>query len=339
MTQPSTFEPDPARPPAAPNLADLVAPAPEETLPARGLGSAAWAKIGVLAALFAGLHHQQLLNLVQACREPNWQHGFLIPLFSLYLLYSRRYELAGAKRRNCAWGLPIILLSLAIQVLCVYPIRNDWFYWLNMLLLLLGIVLYLGGPEILKLAWVPIAFLAFGMPIPGTLYSEMALPLQNLAAKCSYGFLKLCGAEIQNIASHLSVVSLGGVNYPLEVAEMCSGMRSLMAFVALGAAMAYLEERPVWQRVVFVLCAVPIAIACNILRVTITCCAYLWDKPQFGQDFMHEFTGMLMLIPAFGMLWLVGKVLQSLFVEEEEEEEEPQPPAPAGPSVNTGAAA
>jgi exosortase len=106
--------------------------------------------------------------------------------------------------------------------------------------------------------------------------------------------------------------------YPLTVAEACSGMRLLMAFFALGVATAYLETRPVWQRVVLVAAALPIAVFCNLLRVAITCTMYFIDQPEMGKGVLHTFTGMLMLIPAFAMLYLVGWVLNRFLVTEAE---------------------
>lgn len=319
-------------PAKAPSLADMVAP--QAQAPAKApMAADAWIKVAVVTGLVVLLSYNHLIGLVSVwAHDSNWTHGFLIPLFSIYLLYSRRNELAAAQRKSCAWGLPIVILSLVLQILCVYPIRNNWFYQLNLIVLALGLVLYVGGTQILRLTWLPIAFMAFAMPIPPGLYSQMAYPLQELAARSSFVLMRLCGAQIENVASSLTVIGLSGTSYSLEVAEMCSGMRSLMAFLALGVAMAYLEDRPNWQRVVFVGSAIPIAICCNILRVTITSCMYLIDKPELGSDFMHEVTGMIMLVPAFGMLWLVGKVLHSLFVETEDDDDESGSDEPANAS-------
>jgi len=121
------------------------------------------------------------------------------------------------------------------------------------------------------------------------------------------------------------------------VAEACSGMRLLMAFFALGVATAYLEMRPIWQRIVLVTAALPIAVLCNVLRVTITCSMYYIDQPELGQGVLHNFAGMLMLIPAFGMLWVLGWLLNRLFVDVEEEEDDQAEMTPsAGPAGAEG---
>lgn len=98
----------------------------------------------------------------------------------------------------------------------------------------------------------------------------------------------------------------------LDVAEACSGMRLLMAFLALGVAMAYLDDKPIWQRMVLVAAAIPIAILCNVIRVAITCWMYYIDRKELGEEFMHYFTGVLMLVPAFLMLWGLARLLRAL---------------------------
>jgi exosortase len=133
------------------------------------------------------------------------------------------------------------------------------------------------------------------------------------------------GVEIIRDASKWTLISRSGVLHELTVAEACSGMHLLMAFLALGIATAYLEARPVWQRSVLVLAALPIAVFCNVLRVAITCSMYYIDKKEFGQNVLHTFTGMLMLIPAFAMLWILGWVLGHLFVEADDDDDAKQP--------------
>jgi exosortase len=179
-----------------------------------------------------------------------------------------------------------------------------------------------------RLTFVPIFFLALAMPWPEALYGKIALQLQNLAAMISTKILVLFGQEVTVSASNMQVTSVSGKTYPLTVAEACSGMRSLMAFFALGVAMAYVEERPLWQRLTIILAGIPIAIVVNILRVTATSTMYIIDQPELGQDFMHTAMGMVLLIPALLLLFLLTRFLDKLYVEEDEEDEE-QPPEPS----------
>jgi exosortase len=278
-------------------LTDLAA-AVERPMPAGGLSRWAWAKIAVLGALLALLHRWQFRPLVETwITDPNWSHGFLIPLFSLYLLYARREELLSAPRRACLWGLPLLLGGLALTVLGFYY-GTWWFCQLSIPVMLFGLVLHQAGPSVTRVAWLPILYLMLAMPIPEMIYVQIALPLQNFAARGATTFLQALGVEISVTASRLDVVSWTGAEHTLTVAEACSGIRSLIAYVALGVAWAYLEYRPIWQRVVLVASAVPIAILLNVARVAITCTMYVIDKPELGQDFMHEVAGMVMLAPA-----------------------------------------
>ncbi len=305
--------------PKAASLVDLVGrprfAAQPESFPVSAL-----IKIGVIAVLFAGMNWWQFKDLIMKWRDPNWSHGFIIPLFSLYLLYARRDELFAARRRVCVWALLLVILSIIFIILSYYPIRTYWLAQLSMVALLCSLVWYLAGGEVVRLTWLPIWFLALAMPIPNMLYERIAYPLQNLAAAVSTAVLRMAGVSIEVVASRLKIMSLGGVAHELTVAEACSGVRSLMAYLALGVAWAYLENRPIWQRVILVISAVPIAILCNVIRVTGTCSMYVFDKPEWGQGFMHEFAGLVMLGPAVVMFWGLGKLLQGLFVEEEDDE-------------------
>ncbi|MHC4982482.1 MAG: exosortase/archaeosortase family protein, partial [Planctomycetota bacterium] len=193
----------------------------------------------------------------------------------------------------------------------------------NMALLIFGLVLYLAGPQMAKVTWLPIFFLVFAVPIPGTIYLRIAGPLQELAARGSGLALRIFDVEkVVVTGSHIRFTTVSGEPEALTVAEACAGMRLLMAFLALGVVMAYVAERALWQRIVLVAAAIPIAVLCNVIRVTITSTMFVWDRPELGQGFMHKFAGMVMLIPALVMLWLLGLLLQSLFVEVGDDEKD-----------------
>ncbi len=335
-------ESGPAVRPAGKGLASLVAletgPRVEEAL-----SPAAWAKIAVAGALFALVNFWQIEILWARWRaDPNWSHGFIIPLFSLYLLYVRRGEILSAPRKASLSGLPLFLLGLVGSALGVFYFRTNWASHASLVLALLGLVAYVSGWGVVRVAWVPIVYLILAMPLPDALYEKIALPLQSLAAAASAKLLGLFGVQITVDALHLQVVSLSGKSIPLNVEEACSGIRSMMAFVALSVAWAYITDRPWWHRLALVLAGVPVMIACNILRVALTATMFVIDKRQFGEDLMHELMGMVLLIPAAGFLWLLSKLLSSLFVEVEEEEEEgkaPSPGAPGAASAQEGAQA
>jgi exosortase len=315
-------------------LVDLVRAAP--VLPAPNVNRRAIIIAAALAALLLGVHYSHLTLMVQRwMHDVNWAHGFLIPLFSIFLIYARWPELSAARRRVCLWGLPVMLVGIAAEVLSHLMLRVPWAVQLSSTIVAFGVVLYLAGPSVARIAWLPIFYLAFAMPMPERLYQDIALPLQNFAAKVSGIILHAFGVHLTVTASNMDIITISGQVKELTVAEACSGVRSLMAFGALAVAMAFVTNRPVWYRVIVALAAVPVAIACNVLRVTATCTMFVVDKPELGSDFMHEFMGLAMLVPAFVLLWLLGKVLDWM-VSDVEEEPAPEPAVSgAEPSQDT----
>ena len=156
------------------------------------------------------------------------------------------------------------------------------------------------------------------------LYFQITNPMRQLAAQVASLILNLVPQlEAETRGSVIDVMYKGVVMEPgLDVADACSGMRLVMAFVALGVAMAYLLLRPIWQRLVLLASTLPIAILCNIVRVTITGFIYILGNSKYAQGIYHDMLGMLMLPLAFvlygGLAWLMS----NLFVDEDQIEEE-----------------
>jgi exosortase len=215
------------------------------------------------------------------------------------------------RRTRPFWGgLLLVGLVLLAQMALLATRPNNWLLGLSMIGMLFGLVMYLNGWRAMKLLWLPILFLCLAIPIPESQYNRLAYPLQEVAAAGARSMLQWLGVEITRKASNLQLVNVAGNTCDLTVAEACSGMRLLMAFFSLGVATAYLGTRPLWQRITLVIAAVPIAVLCNVLRVTITGYMFYVGRPDLGKGVLHAATGMLMLIPAFGLLWLLGWLLE-----------------------------
>jgi exosortase len=182
------------------------------------------------------------------------------------------------------------------------------------------IVLFLGGWHLIKYTWLPIGFLVFAVPLPTRYYVSLTMPMRQWAARVAAALLNLVnGLEAEATGVIIDVIYKGHrLDPPINVAEACSGMRLLMAFLALGVAMAYLHYRPVWQRLVLLAGTIPIAIFCNIVRVTATGFIYILIHPRYAQGFYHDLLGLAMLPLAFGLYGLLAWFLSSLFIEETE---------------------
>jgi exosortase len=178
--------------------------------------------------------------------------------------------------------------------------------------------LFLGGWGLVKYTWLPICYLVFAVPLPERYYVSLTIPMRQWAATVAAFLLNLVN-DLEATASGVvvDVIYKGQrLEPPLDVAEACSGMRLLMAFLALGVAMAYLHYRPIWQRIVLLASTIPIAVFCNIVRVTVTGFIYVMIHPRYAQGIYHDMLGMAMLPLAFGLYGLLAQFMSSLFVEE-----------------------
>ncbi|MDT8390224.1 MAG: exosortase/archaeosortase family protein [Lentisphaeria bacterium] len=283
-----------------------------------------WARIAVIGALFVWLH-MQILNTLGAIamRDPDWSHSFLVPIFSVYFMYHYRAELL-AERPTGSWlGLPVFLAGLIGYFLAVYPVQSIMLRGWMAILELLGICLLLLGPRMMRWVWFPVCYLAFGVKFSGRIWNVVAWRLQLIAAQSSVILLNIFGldAEVRGATIEL----WRGVDYlgALNVAEACSGLRMLVAFTALGFAIVYLVPRPLWIRVFLLVLTVPIAVAVNVVRVTITGFLHLISPDLSAGDF-HVLVGMLMVFPAVAMFLGVGWVLDNLFIVVEAEDGEPE---------------
>jgi exosortase len=214
------------------------------------------------------------------------------------------------------WGLGNLLFGLLIFTAGIYPARNDWLSDYGMVHTIFGTVLTLCGWEVMRVAWFPIAFLICGLPWPGLVYSWLASPLQHLAAAVAVKTLNLTGIDSVRAGTKMFITGADGKPRPLNVAEACAGLRSLMTFISVAAAVAFLSNRMFWQKVLITVSAIPIAIFCNVMRVTGQ--AYL-DRlagPQWSENFAHQFVGLVMLIPAFFLILAFAWLIDQLFIEE-----------------------
>ncbi len=250
----------------------------------------------------------------------DWQHGLAIPLFGAYMVYSRRHDLLRAPQRGCFWGLLVMAAAALMELAGFAWLHVNYVSNVGMVLMLLGLVLYCGGPSLARVVWVPIAFWVIAMPLPPQLYQDICVKLQNIAAAGSADLMGIFGVHVEVAASTLIFNDIRGfpVQPPLEVEGACSGIHSIMAYLALGVVMAYLEDRPLWQRLSLLSVIIPVAIFTNILRVAITITAYYVDHPELGRDFMHSLTGLAMLIPTALILWGFSWLLKRLFIDADE---------------------
>jgi exosortase len=289
----------------------------------RDLGVHNYIKIVIIGVLFCFLFRNEIESIVSRWLvDSSWSHGFLIPLFSLYFVNQKRDEILRCARNDefkvNYLGLVFLVLGILFYPFNIVHLQYGYLRSVDMIATLGAIVLFLGGWQLVKLTWLPITFLVFAVPLPERFYRELTIPMRQWAAAVASGLLDLV-PQLEAMASGvvIDVFYKGRALEPaLDVAEACSGMRLLMAFLALGVAMAYLHYRPLWQRIILLVSTVPIAILCNIVRVTVTGFIYVLVHPKYAQGIYHDMLGLAMLPLAFGLYGVLAWFMSSLFIDE-----------------------
>ena len=238
--------------------------------------------------------------------DPNYSHGFLVPLIAAYFLMQNWPAIKSTPLRPSNAGLLLIVGSLILLLLGY--IGTEYFTMRSSLVFLLaGIVLYWFGWTVLRLSSLSIAFLIFMVPLPYIVYDAIAFPLKLLVTYASVAVLKILS---------IPVVSEGNIiMFPqtvLEVADACSGLRSLMSLVTLAVAMAFLSQKTTVKRTILILSAVPVAIVTNMIRVIVTGVLASRYGAAAAEGFFHEFAGMAIFALAMVILFCESAILRSL---------------------------
>ncbi len=238
-----------------------------------------------------------------------YSHGYLVPAFSLFLLYFRRQKLEGVTPQPNPWGLPVLVVGVALHLAGTYY-YFDYISALSLLPVLAGLALCLGGLRVLAWTWPSVAFLAFMLPLPHQLEVALGSSLQRLATVCSTFLLQTIG---------FAAVSEGNTIIMEEarvgVVEACNGLGMLLLFFAMTTGTAIVVRRPLLDRLVIVLSAVPISLLANIIRITITAMLAEWLGGSTADLLAHYWGGWLMMPLALVMLWVEVKILDRLLVE------------------------
>ncbi len=247
----------------------------------------------------------------------DWGHAFVIPLISGYMIWRQRHILAATTARAFWPGLSLILLGIACYVFFMLMISNHMLQGAALITTLFGIVLTAFGPAILRLTALPILFLAFTITISEAVMLGLTFPLKLLASKGAWILLTVLGPvfgySVDLDGNMLTMITADGTALPqLNVAEACSGMRMLVAFFALAAAVGVLGCRQWWQRIAMLLLAAPVALLMNIVRVALLALLSLID-PNLAQGEAHMIIGTILLLPSLGLfmgiVWALKKAV------------------------------
>lgn len=238
--------------------------------------------------------------------DPNYSHGFLVPLISIYFLSLNWCELTRTRLKPSNTGLLLIAGSLCLLLFGF--IGTEYFTMRSSLVFLIGgVVLYWFGWAVLRLSSLAISFLIFMVPLPYIVYDSLAFPLKLLVTKASVAVLKILT---------IPVVSEGNIiMFPqtiLEVADACSGLRSLMSLITLAVALAFMTQESSLKRTVIIVSAVPVAIVTNMFRVITTGVLASRYGAAAAEGFFHEFAGMAVFLLAMIILFVESAILKKV---------------------------
>ncbi len=240
--------------------------------------------------------------------DPQYSHGFLVPPFVAFLLWTRRHRLPAAWPAPSAWGVALLAAGAALRLAGAFW-YYDWPEAVSLLPCLGGLALLAGGGPALRGAWPGIAFLLFMVPLPYRLESALAGPLQEVAAWACTVALQALGRPA---VADGNLIAVNGLQ--IEVVVACSGLGSLFVFFAIASGLALVSRRPLVDRIILVLSAAPVALLANVVRITAT--ALLQEAAGGEGTFatFHDLAGWLMMLLAFGVLWAELWLLRHLFV-------------------------
>lgn len=269
-----------------------------------------WWQILAFVAVLAWLYAPVIRHLVaQWAHDPNYSHGFFVPVFSLFVIWSERDKLRRLALEPSASGL--IVLFFGLIVLAAGTLGAELFLSrFSLLLTIAGLVVITFGWNYMRAVFFPWIFLLFMIPIPAIILNQITFPLQLLASKAAAVTLPLVGVPVLREGNIIQLPAMA-----LEVAEACSGIRSLMSLATLAIIYGYLLEPRTSIRIILAFASIPIAVLANSLRIIGTGLLVQYWDPDKAQGFFHEFSGWVIFVVSLVMLFLLHRGLQWLWPE------------------------
>ena len=273
------------------------------TLPNRRTMAVIATLVTAIGLMYAGV----LSSLVrQWSSDDNYSHGFLVVPLALYFAWERREALATAPVRPGVLGALLILGSLAVWAAGILG-AELFLTRVSLVGVLAGTVWFIWGLAHLRILAFPILFLLLMIPLPSIIFNQIAFPLQLVASQAGEAVISAAGIPVLREGNVLVLPAR-----TLEVAEACSGIRSLVSLLMLAIVLGYFTERRRGARIAIVLASVPIAILANASRVAGTGLAAQWVSPAAADGFFHTFSGWMVFVVAFAGLLLVQRGLSAM---------------------------
>ncbi len=251
------------------------------------------------SATFVFLFFPVLVGLVKTWNEdPNYAHGYLIPFISLYIVWKKFPVLKKIPLVRGIGGVVVLIVGILIYLLAAIG-HSFTLTRLTILIILPGVVMFALGWPLFQKVWFPLAYMVFMIPLPELLYNTISLPLKSLVTIVSVDTLQLLGVSVFREGN---VIVLP--NIVLEVADACSGIRSLISLIALSVIIAWFTQDKVSLRAIVALSAIPVSVFANSIRVILTGILVTVIGKKVAEGFFHEFAGLVIFL--FSMMIVIG---------------------------------
>jgi len=245
--------------------------------------------------------------LVQWRQDENFQHGWIVPLFSAFVIWQERKRLARIPRRASWLGLVPMIGAIVLLITGQLGVEL-YFQRTSLLFLIASAVILFAGWVFFRALLFPWAFLFLMIPIPAILLNHITFPLQILASQVAASILPVFGVPVLRLGNVMILA-----NQQLNVADACSGIRSLMSLGTLAIIYGYLVERRIWFRWLLLFASVPIAIAANSLRVVSTGLMVQYWSPEASEGRFHSAWGLFVFIISLLMLYGLHVLISRIF--------------------------
>lgn len=235
--------------------------------------------------------------------DGNYSHGFLIIPISIWLFWRQRHALVFPGKPSTGGT---VLFIAGCGCLILGMAASEFFTTrVSLVMILTGLSLYYLGWENFRKVWFAFFFLLFMIPIPATIYYSLTLPLQFFASKVTVHALHVVGVPCLLKGNIIQLP-----DYRLEVLEACSGLRSLVTLMALGALYGNLSMPGKVRPIILFVATIPIAIVTNIFRIFVTAIAAYAISTEIAEDFLHELSGLIVFGTALILTLILGALLK-----------------------------
>lgn len=236
--------------------------------------------------------------------DSNYSHGFLIPIISLFLIWKMKDELKQIPVTSYSKGLILFSSGLLIHVVS-RCLMIDFLSAFSFIVVIFGLCLYLLGRSITQKIIFPISFLIFMIPLPDVLTLALTFHMKMFATY----WATIC-ANLIGLPAVMDGAMIYLPNDFLEIGEPCSGIRSLITLLALGALFAYILPISFSKKIILFFLTIPIALLSNITRIVfLTLITYIYGQKAALDEPSHTISGLLVFIVALLGLGAMGKFL------------------------------